>query len=88
MHTMDQARKIILDAHPGMEIENEYDYDDLYVFVIQPKNYDIDKEGAYLDSFYQVDKKTGEMQMFYPMEHFDFLDRFSKTNYLEVLDNI
>lgn len=77
MLDMTRASQIALKTYPKLEIRKSFDYDDIFVFIMVPKGYDEDKDGAMLDNFYSVNKKTEEVSGFAPWSNQGFLERFS-----------
>lgn len=77
MLDMKRASQVALKTYPKLEIRSSFDYDDIFVFIMVPKGYDEDKDGAMLDNFYSVNKKTGKVSGFAPWSDQEFLTRFS-----------
>lgn len=77
MITKQKASSLLLLKYENYEIQNSYDYKNFYIFILIPKNYDETLEGDFLDSFYSVDKDTGEISCFSPWKETDFLKQFS-----------
>lgn len=77
MLDMKRASQIASKTYPKLEIQKSFDYDDIFVFIMVPKGYDEDADGAMLDNFYSVDKNTEEVSGFAPWSNPDFIERFS-----------
>lgn len=77
MLDMKRASQVALKTYPKLEIQKSFDYDDIFVFIMVPKGYDEIKDGAMLDNFYSVNKKTEEVSGFAPWSEQGFLERFS-----------
>ena len=77
MITLKKAEFLIEEKFSDFEITSTFDYKDKYIFIIVPKDFDVDKDIAYIDNFYSVDKNTGEISGFAPWSDTEFLEQFS-----------
>lgn len=75
MYTMKEAEDLLIKENPGYIIESRTDYKNLYVFSILPKDFDTKRDGGFLDGFYSVNKKTGEISGFAPWDEPDYLEQ-------------
>ena len=77
MITLKKAEFLIEEKFSDFEITSTFDYKDKYIFIIVPKDFDVDKDIAYIDNFHSVDKKTGGISGFAPWSDTEFLEQFS-----------
>lgn len=64
-----EAYAILRNNIPNHEIASCYEYDSIYVFNVYPPDYESrKKQGEPFDSLYAVNKNTGKITTFHPLE--------------------
>lgn len=74
MISIDEAEKKLLSKYSDFEATAAIDYKDIYVFALMPKDFDRERDLGFVDSFYSVDKQSGEISGFAPWADLDFMD--------------
>lgn len=64
-----ELKQIVLESFPGFLIDSAYDYGDIVVFNLFPKDYTTNNlENVRLDSSFSINKKTKEIRAFLPFD--------------------
>lgn len=64
---INELKEVILNAFPGFIIDSAYDYGDIVVFNLFPKDYTRSTIGDDLmNNSFSIDKKTKEIKTFFP----------------------
>lgn len=72
MISFKKAVRAILEEYDDMTIQASFDYKDMYIFTLVPKDYDEERDGGYVDNFYAVRKADGVVGGFAPWADPDF----------------